>query len=91
VGKRRSLLAIPSTERLGAVFGLPPFCSRPNHTKGAMHCDAFTFDCIAAPLEPQAATKATLVGVCRSDGKEAPCFTNGSVTELNAAAQQLCL
>jgi hypothetical protein len=91
VDKRRSLLAIPSTEGLGAVFGLPPFCSRPNHTKGTMHCDAFAFDCIAVPLEPQATTKATPVGVCWSDGKEAPCFTNGSVPELNAAAQQLCL
>jgi hypothetical protein len=90
VGKRRSLLAIPSTERLGAVFGLPPFCSRPNHTNGAMHCDIFAFGCIAAPPEPQAATKATPVGVCRNESKEPPCFTSGSVPELNAAGRQLC-
>jgi hypothetical protein len=81
----RSILAIPSTDGLGAVFGLPPFCSRPNHGKGALHCDTFAFGCIAVPPEPQAATKATPVGACRTKSKEAPCFTTGSVPELNAA------
>jgi hypothetical protein len=91
VDKRRSLLAIPSTEGLDAVCGLPSLRSRPSHARELLDSDIFAFDCIAAPPEPQAATKATLVGVCRSDGKEAPCFTDGSVPELNAAAQQLCL
>jgi hypothetical protein len=89
VGKRRSLLAIPSTERLDAVFGLPPLRSRSSHTREPLDCDIFAFDCIALPLEPKAATKATPVGVCRNESKEAPCFTSGSVPELNVAGRQL--
>ena len=79
--KRRSLLAIPSTDGLGAVLEPLPVRSGSSQAGKALHCDTFAFDCLFLPPEPQAATKATLGAGCRMRWRTALYFTSGSVPE----------
>lgn len=79
--KRRSLLAIPSTDGLGAVLEPPPLRSGPSQASKALHCDTFAFDCLSLPPEPQATAKATLGAGCRMRWRTVLYFTSGSVPE----------
>jgi hypothetical protein len=81
VGKRRSLLAIPSTDGLGAVLEPPPLRSGPSQARKALHCDTFAFDCLFLPPKLQATTEATPGGGCRVQRRAALFFTSGSVPE----------
>jgi hypothetical protein len=81
VDKRRSLLAIPSTDGLGAVLEPPPLRSRPSQTGETLHRDTFVFDCIVLPPGLQATTEATPGADCGKQGRAALYFTSGSVPE----------
>jgi hypothetical protein len=81
VDKRRSLLAIPSTDGLGAVLEPPPLRSRPSHKGRTLQRDTFAFDWIVRPPGLQATTEATPVAGCHMQSKTALYFTSGSVPE----------
>jgi hypothetical protein len=81
VGKRRSLLAIPSTDGLGAVLEPPPLRSRPSQVSKTLQRDTLVFDCIVRRTGRQATTKATLGASCRMRWRAALYFTSGSVPE----------
>jgi hypothetical protein len=69
VDKRRSLLAIPSTDGLGAVLEPPPLRSRPSQTGETLQPDTFAFDCIVLPPGLQATTEATPGADCGKRGE----------------------
>jgi hypothetical protein len=81
VDKRRSLLAIPSTEGLGAV--LEPLRVRPwpSHTKGKRYCETFEFDCLVAPPKRRVTAKTNPARGFWQGSRLAPCFTSCSVPE----------
>jgi hypothetical protein len=81
VDKRRSLLAIPSTDGLGAVLEPPPLRSWPSQTDEALQRDTFAFDCTTHPPGLQATTEATPGVNCSKQGRAALYFTSGSVPE----------
>jgi hypothetical protein len=81
VDKRRSLLAIPSTDGLGAVLEPPPVRSWPSQAGETLQRDTFVFDCIVLPPGLQATTEATPGADCGKQGRAALYFTTGSVPE----------
>jgi hypothetical protein len=81
VDKRRSLLAIPSTDGLGAVLEPPPLRSWPSQTDETLQRDTFVFDCTIRPPDLQATTEATPAADCGQQGRAALYFTSGSVPE----------
>jgi hypothetical protein len=81
VDKRRSLLAIPSTDGLGAVLEPPPLRSWLSHTGETLQRDTFVFDCIVLPPGSPATTEAAPGAGCGMQGRAALYFTSGSVPE----------
>jgi hypothetical protein len=88
VDKRRSLLAIPSTDGLGAVLEPPPVRSWPSQMGETLQRDTFAFDCIVLPPGLQATTEATAGADCGKQGSAALYFTTGSVPEPVRARHQ---
>jgi hypothetical protein len=81
VDERRSLLAIPSTDGLGAVLEPPPLRSWPSQMGKTLQRDTFVLDCIVLPPSLQATTEATPGADCGKQGRAALYFTSGSVPE----------
>jgi hypothetical protein len=81
VDKRRSLLAIPSTDGLGAVLEPPPLRSWPSQMGEKLQRDTFVFDYIVLPPGLQATTEATPGADCGKQARAALYFTTGSVPE----------